>query len=804
MPAEFKPKNPAATHHTGCVERILHAAPTGDFVILAIADGAVVLGPGDAEEYRVGTSWRFLGKWEDTPERGPRFRFSTAVVHHGHGRTGVVTYLTKECDGIGEKLANRLFDKYGGTAVETLRNNPDAVAEALNISPDVCREAAKQLDRSKRYEDVKVELFGLFKGKGFSGKCIEAAIDAWGGKAPAVIKRNPFALLGLPSAGFKRCDKLWTELKLPPNALKRQALVAANAVRHDANGHTWTLAQDVATKLRDLIPSADPKRAFRFGLRARLLKKYRDANGATWLADYARATAEERIAASLVRLGAEPSLWPIEHVPVSEREGDKLPTAHQVEKLRQATAGAVGLFLGGPGTGKTHTLAYLLRAAIELFGRGRVLCCAPTAKAANRMTQALRGAGLDLQAKTIHGTLEVGANGHGGDSDGWEFVHNAAYPLDCQFLVADETSMDDTSLLASLLDAVPTGANVLLVGDPYQLPPVGHGAPLRDLIEAGVAQGELTEVRRNAGQIVHACLRIKNGESFETTDRVELDAEVPRNLKLIPARDAAHAREVLVDTLKRFTKFDPVWQTQVIVAKNAKGELARKGLNELLHPLLNPEGLAARDNPFKVGDKIICTRNSRMHRVELDTVYRDGLVDPDETVRRDAKNYEVVKELDAQGWPTRDPEEVFVANGEIGRVVAVAPKLTVARFSEGECLVKIPMERQSAEDGPEADKDADGGRGCNFDHAYAVTCHKLQGSEAPCVIVMADPEGGMICDRSWWYTAISRASKLCILIGQRSVIDKQRLRQAMVRRKTFLKELIVESLAAVGADHGID
>lgn len=793
MAFEYKPRDLAATFHVGAISRVMHASPQGDFVILQLRDDAVVLGPGDPEKYAINTSWRFLGSWSSDPKFGWRFRFSTALPHLGHGRTGVRAYLTRECEGIGEKTANRLYDRFGSEAVETLRTDPEKVAAECGMSLDVARQAADQLHRSKRFEGAKVDLFGLFSGKGFSGKLIDAVLDRWGAKAPALIRRNPFALLGLPSAGFKRCDKLWTELKLPANSLKRQALVAANAVRSTTAGHTWLTAQEVASKLRELVPNADPMRAFKFGLRARKLKKYRDAAGVTWLADYGRATAEERVVAAIGRLGAAESSWPVEGIPYSKVEGDRLPTVHQVVKLREATRGPVGILIGGPGTGKTFSVSFLLRAVVEQFGKGRIICCAPTGKAANRMTQGLQLAGLDITARTIHGTLGVGANGHGGDSDGWAFEHNAGNPLGCQFLVADETSMDDTTLLACLLDAVPTGANVLLVGDPYQLPPVGHGAPLRDLIDAGVPHGELTEVRRNAGQIVHACLRIKNGESFETTDRIDLDAEPPRNLKLIPARDAAHAREVLVDTLKRFTKFDPVWQTQVIVARNARGEICRKELNTLLHPLLNPEGYAVEGNPFKVGDKLICTRNSWMHRVEL---FAPDVLGKDAAAVRDAKNYEVVFEVDPfDGHPTRDPEEVYVANGEIGRVVAVGKGLTIARFSEGEALVKIPMGKERDADGPEADADGDSGRGCNFDHAYAVTCHKLQGSEAPCVIVMADADGGNICDRAWWYTAISRAAKLCLLIGSRAVIDKQRLRLAIVRRKTFLKELVLEAKA---------
>jgi ATP-dependent exoDNAse (exonuclease V) alpha subunit len=888
-------------------------------------------------------------------------------------------------------------------------------------------------------------------------------------------------------------------------------------VKSDRNGHTWLAAADLAAKLREMIPGADVMKAFKLALRARFLKKYRDRANAVWLSSYHRATSEERIAASLARLSAASCLWPTDRVPVSQVEGDRLPSQHQVDRLKLATAGPVGLLLGGPGTGKSHCTAYLLREVIKEFGHANICAVAPTGKAAVRITQALNLATIDLTAHTIHSTLEIGRNGH--DGDGWGFVHNAKNPLPYQFLLCDECfvrgtlvdtpngpkaieslcvgdevysatgtdriygvsrkevdhairitagkaslicseghpfftsrgwvraidlepgdalvstaaamrllrdnhqaeevkrgpasflrlcllremvdsvsgtqsqdehsrsqgkarqgaigfssfrhtgsectggsypsaqphderihspesfqtapryrtqafrsgrqwprsdraatpsafrpwfgmgngvcgfagqedarlsdllqarfgqpgtsyrhrnrwlipqhdreettgreegcqagfvemdrveilqqghpdldqyrdasgalylydlavarhpsfsvngclvhncSMLDTDLQADLLDACATGAHILMVGDPYQLPPVGHGAPLRDMIEARVPHGELTEVRRNAGQIVHACVRIKNGESFDTCSTPDLapaDGSPPKNLRLIEARDESHARERLVELLKNMQEkagqhdkpdksphdFHPTWQTQVIVARNTKGEICRKRLNELLQPLLNPDGYSMAGNPFKVGDKIICTRNSYMHQVE--GIYTGQADNAD--IAKLAENYEVLRDPEGQ------PEELYVANGEIGRVVAVAGKLTVARFSESDTLVKIPMGKQRDEDEGEGEGGEDGGggggRGCNFDLGYAITVHKAQGSEAPCVIVMADPQAGMIADRNWWYTAISRASKLCVIIGQKSVIDKQRLKQSLVRRKTFLREQILET-----------
>jgi len=774
MPAPFVPKDSTRREHIGRVEKVVYGDPSRPFVILALTDGSSVLGPAVADQFDRHSLFRFLGRWRDDAKRGPQFHFSTHVMHQPAGRAGVVKYLTDHCDGIGLKTAAKLYDALGSDAVRTLRESPDLVAERTGLDPALCRAAAGQLAEGGKYEATRVELFDLFAGRGFQGKLIEDAIDTWGARAATVIRRNPFALLGRVSAGFKRCDKLWSDLGLPKDSLKRQALCAWNALRNETDGHTWVAAESLAATLRDLVPTADPAAAFKLALRARRLKKHRDGGGKLWLAAYDRGTAEERVAAQVARLAARPTRWPA----VEPGSGGK-PSEHQVERLRLATAGPVGLLLGGPGTGKTTSVAAALHQVIARYGRGSVVLTAPTGKAAVRMTQAVRLAGLDLRAKTIHSTLGIGRNGH--DGDGWGFGHGPGRPLDGTFFVVDECSMIDTGLMADLLEAIPTGGQVLLVGDPYQLPPVGHGAPLRDLIAAGVPHGELTQVRRNAGQIVHACVRVKNGESFETADVVDLDAEVPKNLKLVEARDEAAAAEAVVNLVKRLTKFDPVWQTQVIVARNTAGDLSRVKLNERLHPLLNPDGYTADGNPFKVGDKIICLRNSRPHRVEPLGAYLD---EHREEMVRDAGCYQVVRDPE-----TNEPEPVYVANGEIGRVVAVAKRLTIARFSEGEALVKIPMGRQkdpADEEGGEEEK----GRGCNFDHAYAVTCHKCQGSESPCVIVVADPGGGRIADRAWWYTAISRASKLCILVGSMGVIDQQRLRQSLSRRKTFLAERV--------------
>ena len=417
---------------------------------------------------------------------------------------------------------------------------------------------------------------------------------------------------------------------------------------------------------------------------------------------------------------------------------------HQSAQWSYASARPVGLLTGTPGTGKTYTVGSVVRSLARRAGEQHIAICAPTGKAAVRLGESLRRVGVGIRPRTIHSLLEISRNGH--DGDGWGFQRNASNPLDQRVVIVDEASMLDADLAASLLSACGPGTHVLLVGDPYQLPPVGHGAPLRDLIAAGAPRGHLSEIQRNAGLIVRACASIKDGKHFETCDR--FDPAAGLNLKHI---EAAEPAEQLLELEKvhaafsrsgRFVGFD----CQVIVPTNKSGDLGRHEVNRHLQALLNPGGVSAPPNPFRVSDKIICLKNG-WHPQELTNL------------------------------------EAYVANGEIGQVVAVHPRVTHARFSSPHRVIRIPMGKPK-----EDDQDGEGGAGCDFDLGYAITCHKSQGSEWPCVIILADPSPGArrVCSREWIYTAISRASQLCITIGREGVLQQMTARVSLEKRKTFL------------------
>jgi exodeoxyribonuclease V alpha subunit len=628
--------------------------------------------------------------------------------------------------------------------------------------------ASAILKEESALESTHIDLIDLLGGRGFPHNTAKLAVAEWGNKAADLIKRNPYLLMRFPRVGYLRADQLYLDQGGRSAALKRQALAAWYAIARDSEGHTWHRPAVCGDGIKARVSGAEiqPVAAMILAKRAKLLAVHRNGDGQPWLAESRKAENERTVAEHVRAMLAAPCQWPeVLGLDISK---------HQEGELQKALRASVALFGGSPGTGKTYTAARLVGRIIDLCGHDQIAVAAPTGKAAVRITEALDGYGIKKTATTIHRLLGVASRTAG---EGWGFNHDEENPLEYKYVVIDEGSMIDTDLLAALLRAMPAGAHLLIVGDVNQLPPVGHGAPLRDMLAAGVPAGELTKIERNWGQIVQACADIRDGKRWQTV--TDLDPDTGANLKLLPAANGAAAVEKIVETIRKIKEaklYDPIWGVQVIVAVNRKSELSRRDLNKRLQAELNPAGERAGSNPFRVGDKIVCLKNAIMPAVE----------DCPPDCNRDAMD-----------------GKVFVANGELARVVSVVEKMTVVSLDSPRRLVKIP--RGTDGDGKGTTKDTKGTKedeaddsaaatntGCQWDLAYAISCHKSQGSEWPCVIVALDeyPGARRVCDRSWIYTAISRAKGICLLVGKRSTAEGMCFMQAIKRRKTFLRELI--------------
>lgn len=427
-------------------------------------------------------------------------------------------------------------------------------------------------------------------------------------------------------------------------------------------------------------------------------------------------------------------------------------STHQGDALAKSFARRFGILTGGPGTGKTRCAAAAMRAIVAEHGSACVAVAAPTGKAAVRITEALTAGGVQLTATTIHRLLCVQRNGH--DGKGWGFSHHAGNPLPYRFVFVDEPSMLGTGLGASLMSACAPGTHVLLTGDPGQLPPVEHGAPLRDLLAAGVPHGELTETWRNAGDIVKACAAIRAGDPWQPSDY--LDIEHGKNLKHCETRLASHALKHLENLLASVPAgIDPKWDVQVLCAIKENSDVCKESLNKRLQVMLNPGGDGdAMVGDFRLGDKVMNTSNGWSPVVD-----------------------DAGKILKLGGEEVTD----FVANGEIGKVVQLdrnAKRVDVAFESPSRTIAFR------------------GGFIEQLELAYAVTVHKSQGSQWPVVVFMADDYRGarFVGCRELIYTALSRAQKLAVTIGRKATIDVDCRRVALVGRKTFLREKVVERL----------
>lgn len=800
------------TELSGTIAGIRWYDPESGTVIATLRDGGTGstikghVGTDGGTSLEVGTSYRFLGRWVTHHKHGDQFEFTTWLLDQPSSHAGVIKYLEKVARNVGKARAARLFEEFGPDAVVTLRTNPHLVAQS-GIMPlaDACA-AAESLEANATHEKVKIDLHGLFVGRGFPAKLQTALINdrRWGLRAGELVRRNPFRLLveRKPGCGFSRCDKLYLEFGRPADSLKRQFLCAWNRLREDGTGSTWFRVETIRAACLQTVGASKSQheRVLALGLRSRWLSYRVDASGRTWIAERQAAEHEQTIADQLRLLGANRRVfWPR----VEALDGSGL-TPHQLGILKQILDHPVCFLAGSPGVGKTYVAAAVIRYVVERFGAQQVMVAAPTGKAAVRITEAMAALKIGMTATTIHRALEIGRNGH--DGGGWGFKRDRTNPIEKNFVFVDEASMIDSGLMANLLAACAPGTHVMFIGDPGQLSPVGRGCPQRDMLAAGIPAGTLTEIKRNDGLIVRACQAINVGKPFSVCQKYNPDTG--DNLRWMEAGNEHKAVGMLqgvIEAVKASGRWDPVWDVQVLVAMNDKSAVSRVQLNAMLQGMLNPltdTMLAAARlgpdgkcdgkvvnivHPFRVGDKIMCLRNNTASLYQI----KDGFP-PANLVSSYERDHESRSE--------------FVANGDLGRVLAVSPRVVVAGFDGPDRTVWVPWNARAAggqeneeneggdQGGDSMDNDAPGGKANDYALAYAITCHRFQGSEIPLALIMVDDMAGRVASREFNYTAISRAKKLCILIGKRATFDKQCRVVSLDARKTFLKEMIQEAM----------
>jgi exodeoxyribonuclease V alpha subunit len=734
----------------------------------------------------------------------PVFKFKEFSRTEPLTKAGVLSYL-QDLGGIGPKLAIAMFEEFGLEAVKVLRESPELAARVRTpsgkrLTIEEARKAAVELKRIQALERTTIQVRGLLDGYGLPKSLPKKVVHLWGPRAPSVIRRNPlWQLMKFRGVGFLKADKVYQAQGLPLDALKRMTLCAWHHLSSDANGHTWFPRESVLKEIRlkvggspssrkpprptqeRIVDETPADRAIRLGVRSGLLAEYTDDNGCRWLAEGEKARDERALADVVLSAMDEPNPW--ERALNSEHRDACLSilSDHQRERLLSVLSrGSIVILGGGPGTGKTFTAAALIKLLLAVYGPGSIAGTAFTGKASQRLTEGLARYGIDLKAKTTHSLLKVKNFSDDADDDGErsEFEYNAANPLPFTIINADEFSMDDVPLAYALLSARSRGAGVLIIGDVHQLPPIGHGAPLRDLIAAGIPYSELTEIRRNAGQVVRLCKKLRENQRLSITDfcrleQLEPDADDPTNCALVHASSPQAVLSDVVRTLKFVREkfnYDPIWNCQVIVARNDKGELARTKLNALLQREFNPSAAVVPGCRFRVGDKAIQLKNMEYEEVES-----------------------LIGEWKATGGKAK------VANGEFARILEVEEKRIIARFFTPDRFVAIPRTKEfpaaagglrgEGSSSASGESTAEAAPKLAFDLGYAATCHKMQGSQERCIVTVLD-DGAFNTSCEWFNTAESRMEKAVVNVGTFATIQKMVGNREIWKRKTFLKELI--------------
>lgn len=724
-------------HVYGTVEEIIYRKEDSGYTIIDVAseDGELITVVGVLPDIVAGEEVHFVGNYEQHPTFGRQFKAEVVERTMPQTAASMLKYLSSgTVKGIGPSTAAKIIEAFGEDAFDVIENDPARLATIKGITREKAESISSEFRKTNSIREVMIRLESL----GLTSNESINVFKAFGPNAVTRVTENPYILCAADiGIGFERADALALKISTSFNPIYRVKAGILHVVAYNlfSNGHTCLPREKLLSPCADLLDIDKDSVDITMDtlVSERQLVSF-EMNDKEFLSLPYIYEAEYK-AAQRIRMMVK---FPPAGRQTLDKEISKLEKNHGIkyEKLqREAIVTAVEkgvlILTGGPGTGKTTTLNGIL----ELFENDglNVVLCAPTGRAAQRMSEI-----TGKEASTIHRLLEAERT----SDDRMTFCKNEQDPIDADVVIVDELSMVDVVLFSALLSALPLGCRLIMVGDNDQLPAVGAGSVLHDLLESELLPVvELSEVFRQAMQslIVSNAHAIVHGEEPELT-------RVDNDFFHMERPSGSVAVGTIIDLYKnRLPKaygYDPVRDIEVL-CPTKKGDCGSANLNRLLQEAVNPpakgkEEIKSMARTFREGDKVMQIKN----------------------------NYNIQ-------WVKGKQKGEGIFNGDTG---------TLLEINRRAGTMKIDFDGREALYPSETFKE--------LELAYAMTVHKSQGSEFEAVIMPVVDVPPNLCYRNLFYTAVTRARKKMITVGTKNTILAMVENDRKIKRYSALKFLL--------------
>ncbi|MCI9189732.1 MAG: ATP-dependent RecD-like DNA helicase [Lachnospiraceae bacterium] len=728
----------------GYVEHIIFQNNDNGYTVMnLVSDGDEIICVGTCKGLGQGENIAAQGEYVEHPSYGMQFKVSSYRIVMPEDSAGMERYLgSGAVKGVGPALASRIVKRFGDDTFRIIEEEPERLTEIRGISERKAREIAVQMEEKRDLRDAVVYL----QKYGISNTLAVKIYDAYGTELYGIMKENPYRLAeDINGVGFKMADELAARIGVRADSEYRiRSGILYTLMQAVGEGNCYLPIEKLIGKAAELL--GVPGENIRLQTENLMMDKkvvikedqvflsayyYAELNCARMLHD---------LNVPLVSEEAMPDTGTLKRlVEIGDMELDEL----QFRAVSESVRNGVTILAGGPGTGKTTTINMMIK-YFEAEGMD-IFLAAPTGRAAKRMTEA-----TGFEAKTIHRMLELNSALPEENSRKACFVRNRENPLEADVIIIDEMSMVDIQLFQSLLDATVPGTRLILVGDVNQLPSVGPGQVLRDLIRSQCFPAvELRKIFRQAEEsdIVVNAHRINRGEQIALDNR-------SKDFFLLERSDTnviyKHMIQLVREKLPGYVKASP-YDIQILTPMR-KGSLGCEALNGILQRYLNPAD------------------GKKKEHISGDTVYREG-----DKVMQVKNNYQLEWEIVSRyGIPVDKGVGVF--NGDMGRILEIneAASCLVVEYDE-QRRVTYPFSLLE-----------------ELELSYAITIHKSQGSEYPAVIMplLAGPR--LLFNRNLLYTAITRAKSCVTILGSSNVVRGMIDNASENRRYTALAARIRE------------